>query len=74
VTADAVYVTSNAGKVFCIDRAQNRVRWSNLVAPGSEIYSSPAVAVGKLFTSRPPEFQLPAHHGAAGHHGLRRAP
>ena len=49
VTADSVYVTTEAGKLFCLDRRGARVRWSLPLAPGQPIISSPAVAGGNVY-------------------------
>ena len=48
VTRDAVYLTTNGGKVVCMDRKYNTLRWSFNLCPGQEIISSPAVAGGRL--------------------------
>lgn len=49
VTADAVYLTTNAGKMFCVDRVRRTLRWTYNVSPGMGIISSPAVAGGRVF-------------------------
>jgi outer membrane protein assembly factor BamB len=49
VTADAVYVGNDGGRLFCIDRKSGKIRFTTPVSPGSPIVSSPAVASGKLF-------------------------
>jgi len=49
VTADTIYVSTDAGKVFGLDRAQGAVRWSQALTPGTMIVSSPSVSAGKLF-------------------------
>ncbi len=49
VTDTSIYVSTDAGKVLCLDRAQGAVRWSELVTPGSPVYSSPTVAAGRIF-------------------------
>jgi outer membrane protein assembly factor BamB len=49
VTADSIYVSTDAGKVFGLDRSGGSVRWSQALTPGTMIVSSPAVAAGRLF-------------------------
>jgi outer membrane protein assembly factor BamB len=49
VTNDAVYLTTNGGKVVCVDRRNNSKKWDFPMCPGQEIISSPAVAGGRLF-------------------------
>jgi outer membrane protein assembly factor BamB len=49
VTADAVYVGNDGGRLFCFDRKTGAMRFTTPVSPGSPIVSSPAVSSGKLF-------------------------
>jgi outer membrane protein assembly factor BamB len=49
VTADAVYVGNDGGRLFCFDRKTGAMRFTTPVSPGSAIVSSPAVSSGKLF-------------------------
>ncbi len=49
VTADAIYVGNDGGRLFCFDRKTGAMRFTTPVSPGSPIVSSPAVSSGKLF-------------------------
>jgi outer membrane protein assembly factor BamB len=49
VTADAIYVGNDGGRLFCFDRKTGGLRFTTPVSPGSPIVSSPAVSSGKLF-------------------------
>lgn len=49
VAGDAVYVSTNGGRVFSLDARAGTVRWSQGVAAGTEIFSSPAVSGGRIF-------------------------
>ena len=48
LTADAVYFTTDAGKLLCVDRASSKVRWSYALAPGTPVISSPVAAGDRL--------------------------
>ncbi len=49
VTAEAIYVTTEAGKLLCLDRGAGSVRWAQTLTGGTMIVSSPAVAAGRVF-------------------------
>jgi outer membrane protein assembly factor BamB len=49
VTADAIYVGNDGGRLFCFDRKTGAMKFTTPVSPGSAIVSSPAVSSGKLF-------------------------
>ncbi len=48
LAADAVYFTTDAGKLLCVDRASSKVRWSHPLAPGTPVISSPVAAGDRL--------------------------
>jgi outer membrane protein assembly factor BamB len=49
VTGDSIYVSTEAGRLLCLDRRQGTTRWVQTLSAGSMIVSSPAVAAGKVF-------------------------
>jgi outer membrane protein assembly factor BamB len=49
VTADAVTVATDAGKLFSFDRASGELLWSFPLSPGSPIFCSPGVGGGSVF-------------------------
>ncbi|HOX05580.1 MAG TPA: PQQ-binding-like beta-propeller repeat protein [Planctomycetota bacterium] len=49
VTNDAIYLTTDGGRVVCVNRDPVFKRWSFPLCPGQQIISSPAVAGGKIF-------------------------
>jgi outer membrane protein assembly factor BamB len=49
VAGDTIYASTTEGKVFALDRKGGKVRWSMVLTPDKEIFSSPTVSGGRLF-------------------------
>ncbi len=49
VAGGSLYVTTTEGKAFCLDRQGGKVRWSMVLTPEKEIFSSPALSGARLF-------------------------
>jgi outer membrane protein assembly factor BamB len=49
LTADALYVTTGAGRLLCVDRKSGSVRWTFTLSADEMVFSSPSVAGGSVF-------------------------
>jgi len=49
LTADALYVTTGAGRLLCLDRRGGLVRWSFTLSADEQVFSSPSVANGSVY-------------------------
>jgi outer membrane protein assembly factor BamB len=49
LTADAVYATTGAGRLLCLDRKGGAVRWSFTLSADEQVFSSPSVANGGVY-------------------------
>ncbi len=49
LTADALYVTTGAGRLLCVDRKGGAVRWTFTLSADEQVFSSPSVAGGSVY-------------------------